>query len=174
VLSSERFYERLPDLRSVVRGATTRAEKRYQTERAAFDADLKTAMNRLEVEPDWTKLLDEDREEIAARLICDLPADASEGDPVRLFRTLLVQKRTLPGLIEELRAEVKRRRPTEPEPEPDGGAEPAGEEVIEADDLVESAVIATTEDLESWLASVREKLAGLLNLNKRIRIKGRG
>src|SRR5690606_10391320 len=52
VLSSERFYERLPDLRSVVRGATTRTEKRYETERAAFDADLKAAMNRLEAEPD--------------------------------------------------------------------------------------------------------------------------
>ena len=174
VLSSERFYERLPDLRSVVRGATTRTEKRYETERAAFDADLKAAMNRLEAEPDWTKLLDEDREEIAARLVCDLPADAGEGDPVRLLQTLLVRKRTLPGLIEELRAEVKRRRPAEPEPEPGGGAEPAGEEVIEADDLVEPAVIATTEDLESWLAAVREKLAGLLKLNKRIRIKGRG
>ena len=85
-----------------------------------------------------------------------------------------MRRRTLPGLIEELKAEIKRRRPAEPEPEPipDEGGEPV-EEIIEADALVEPALITSAADLDSWLAGIREKLAGLLKSNKRIRIKGR-
>ena len=176
VLSSERFHERLPELQGVVRSATARAEKRYAIDRAAYEDDLKKALNGIEAESDWAKLLDEDREEIAAKLACDLPETAENGDPVRLLQTLLVRKRTLPGLIEDLKTEIKRRRPSEPEPEPEpggGGGEPAGEEIVEADTLMQPAVISSMADLDSWLASIREKLAGLLKSNKRIRIKGR-
>jgi len=177
VLSLERFHERLPELRGVIRGAVDRTEKRYAEERLAYEDDLKKALTGLEAEPDWTKLLDEDREEIAAKLACDLPKTAEGGDPVRLLQTLLVRKRTLPGVIEELKAEIRRRRPVEPEPKPEldgnGGEEPGVEEIVEADALVQPALIATPEDLESWLASIREKLAGLLKSNKRIRIRVR-
>jgi hypothetical protein len=177
VLSSDRFHERLPELRGVVRGTVERAEQRYADKRAAYEKSLKKALNGLEADPDWTKLFDEDREEIAAKLTCDMPETAQDGDPIRLLQTLLVRKRTLPGLIEELQDEVKRRRPAEPEPQPepgDGeGGEPVEEEVVEADDLVQSMIIADFDELDSWLASLRDKLAGFLKSNKRIRIKGR-
>jgi hypothetical protein len=176
VLSSDHFHERLPELRGVVRSAVDRTEKRYAIDRAAYEDDLKKALNGLEAEPDWAKLLDEDREEIAAKLACDLPETAENGDPVRLLQTLLVRRRTLPGLIEDLKSEIKRRRPSEPEPEPEpgeGGGETSVEEIVEADTLVPAAVIASAADLDSWLAGIREKLAGLLKSNKRIRIKGR-
>ena len=172
VLSSERFHERLPELRGVIRGAWDLTETRYTDERSTYEDDLRKAVGALEAEPDWPKLLDEDREEIAARLACDLPATVANDDPVRLLQTLLVRKRTLPGLIEELKAEIHRRRPAEPEPGDDG--EPVAEEVVEADTLIEPTVIATAEELESWLASIRDKLAGLLKSHKRIRIKRPG
>ena len=172
VLSSERFHERLPELRGVIRGALDLTERRNTDERSAYEDDLKKAVGSLEAEPDWPKLLDEDREEIAARLACDLLATARNDDPVLLLQTLLVRKRTLPGLIEELKAEIRRRRPGKSEPGDDG--EPVGEEVVEADTLIGSTVIATAEELESWLASIRDKLTGLLKSHKRIRIKGRG
>ena len=174
VLSSERFHERLPELRGVIRAALDRTENRYKDERSAYEDNLKEAVGMLEAEPDWSKLLDEDREEIAARLACDLPVTAGNNEPVRQLQTLLVRKRTLPGLIEELRAEIHRRRPPEPEPEPGDGGEPIEEEVVEADTLVEDTVIATAEELESWLSAIREKLTGLLQSHKRIRLKGRG
>jgi hypothetical protein len=174
VLSSDHFHERLPELRGVVRSAVDRTEKRYAIDRAAYEDDLKRALVGLEAEPDWAKLLDEDREEIAVKLACDLPETAENGDPVRLLQTLLVRKRTLPGLIEDLKAEIKRRRPSEAEPEPgEAGAEPPVEEVVEADTLVPATVIASAAELDSWLTGIREKLAGLLKSNKRIRIKGR-
>ena len=137
---------------------------------------MKKTLGGLEADPDWAKLLDEDREEIAAKLTCDMPEIAENGDPVTQLQTLLVRKGTLAGLIAELREEVKRRRPEEPdaEHEPGGeGSEPAVEEVVEADALLQTTVIASADELESWLASLRDKLAGLLKSNKRIRIKGR-
>jgi hypothetical protein len=137
---------------------------------------LKKALNDLEADPDWAKLLDEDREEIATKLSCDMPETAEDGDPVTQLQTLLVRKRTLAGLIADLREEVKKRRAAEPEPEPVPGeresVEPAEEEVVEADDLVQTTVIASSAELESWLASLRKKLTDLLKSNKRIRIKG--
>ena len=177
VLSSERFHERLCELKSVIRGAVDRAENRYADERTAYEESLKKALDGLEAEPDWARLLDEDREEIAAGLICDMPETAENGDPVTLLQTLLVRKRTLAGLIADLREEVKRRRPAEPkpEPEPDGGEgeDSVMEEIVEADALLQTTVIASSAELESWLDSLRDKLAGLLKSNKRIRIKGR-
>jgi hypothetical protein len=151
-----------------------RTEKRYTVDRAAYEDDLKKALTGLETEPDWAKLLDEDREEIATKLTCDLPPTAGNGDPVRLLQTLLVRRRTLPGLIEELKAEIKRRRPAEPEPlEVKERDEGYGEEVLDLGDLLQPIVLSTPADLDSWLAGIREKLAGLLKSNKRIRIKGR-
>jgi hypothetical protein len=68
VLSTERFHERLPELRGVVRAAADRMEKRYAIDRAVHEDDLKKALAGLETEADWRKLLAEDREEIAAKL----------------------------------------------------------------------------------------------------------
>lgn len=177
VLSSERFHERLPDLRAVVRGAVDRAASRFADERAAYEKSLKKALNDLEAEPGWTRLFDEDREEIAAELNCDMPADAENGDPVTLLQTLLVRKGNLAGLIANLREDIERRRPAEPERQPEIGGgeddESAEEEVLEADVLLPTTVIASSDELETWLAAIRDKLAGLLKTNKRIRIKGR-
>ena len=86
----------------------------------------------------------------------------------------MVRRRTLPGLIEELKAEIKRRRPAEPEqPEVKESKQGYGEEVFDPGDLLQPIVLSTPADLDSWLAGIREKLAGLLKSNKRIRIKGR-
>lgn len=174
ILSSDRFHEQLPELRDVIRSTVDRTKKRYANDRAAYENDLKRALNSLEAESDWMKIQDEDRADIAVRLTCNLPAAAEEGDPVKSLQTLMVRWRTLPGLIEELKAEIKRRRLSLPEPEPGGGGgEQPIEEIVEADTLVPAQVIASTADLEAWLAGIREKLAGLLKSNKRIRIKGR-
>lgn len=172
VLSSERFHEQLPALRGVIRSVMDRTTKRYEGERSAYEDELKKALAVLEAEPDWVKLLTEDREEIASKLLCDLPATAENGDPVRLLQTLLVRRRTLSGAVENLRAEIKQRRPVVPEPGEEGN-EPEGEETVEADALIETAVITSKSDLDAWLESLREKLTGLLKLKKHIRIKGR-
>lgn len=171
VLGSERFYERLPELRGILRGALDRTKDRYKTERTEFAGALKNAISRLEADYDWTRLLDEDREEIAARLECDLPETAEDDDAIRLLQTLLVRRRTLPALLEELRGEIRRRIPPEPAPTAAGSGGPA-EEVLAPESVVRPAVISTAEELESWLGLLRERLMNLIKSNKRIRIKG--
>jgi hypothetical protein len=170
VLSSERFNERMPELRGVIRSITTRTEAKYSKDRAEYEDELRKGLIALEAEPDWTRLLDEDRAEIAAKLTCDLPTMTETGDPVRLLQTLLVRRQTLPGLVEELKAEIKRRQPAETSA---AEGSPVGEEVVEADTLLQPVVISTVADLDAWVTSIREKLAVLLKSNKRIRIKGR-
>lgn len=49
---------------------------------------------------------------------------------------------------------------------------PEAETVIEAEALVEPAVITTAADLDSWLAGIREKLAGLLKAGRRVKVMG--
>jgi hypothetical protein len=174
ILSSERFHERLPDLRGIVRRAIERAEKLYKVELTAYEKSLKKALNRLEADPDWTKLLDEDREEIAAKLTCDMPESSKNDDAVMLLKTLMVRKKTLAGLVEDLRKEVIRKIPQEPkDTKTKEERKPYDEEVLYVDSLIQATVIYTEEELESWLASIRDKLADLLKTNKRIRIKGR-
>ncbi len=177
VLYSDRFHERLPDLRSVIRGVVDRAQSRYADELAAYKESLKKALGGLEADPDWTRLLDEDREEIADKLTCDMPETPENKDSVTLLQTLLVRKRTLAGLIAELREEVKRRCPVEPEPEPEPGeGEDARksfkEEVFEPGDLFGTVLISLKEDLDSWLAGIRGKLTELLEAGKRVKVVG--
>ena len=176
VLASERFHERLPELRGVIRKAVDRTRERYETERAAYAEALKNALARLQADPNWTKLIDEDREEIAGRLVCELPETAEDGDPVQLLRTLLVRKQGLPALLEELRREIKHRLPPEPEPwakVKEGSGEPENVEIVAAEELVQPALIASSTDLDSWLAAIRENLAALLKAGKCIKIMGR-
>lgn len=119
------------------------------------------------------KLLDEDREEIAAKLRCDLPETAGNGDTVTLLQTLLVRKRTLAGLIEELREEVKRRRPAEPEPPEDKYArESFGEEVFKPGDLFGTLLLSSKDGLASWLADIRRKIKELIEAGKRVKVVG--
>lgn len=172
ILSSERFHERLPDLRMIIHGTTDRACSRYEEGYALYEENLQAAVARLESDPYWTKLLDEDREEIAVKLSCEMPESAEAGDPLELLKKILVRKNTLPGLMQELQAEVKRRLPQKPGFDGEGGTEES-EELIEVNALVHPVTIATAEDVDSWLASIRDKLLDLLKSNKRIRIIGR-
>ena len=66
-LSSESFFERLPDLRTVLRSVRERATARCDEENERYLEDLRATQAALEAHPDWARLLDEDRVEIAAR-----------------------------------------------------------------------------------------------------------
>lgn len=172
VLSSDHFHERLPDLRSVIRTISDRAQKKYNDGRSTYEDDLKKALSTIEAELDWPKLLEDDRKEIADKLKNDLPENPEDENMIVLLQTLLARRRTLPGLIEELKNEIKRRRPTEPQPEPAmGESESPEEQAVEADALMQPAVITSEAELDSWLSDMRERLVSILKSKKRIRIK---
>lgn len=173
VLDSERFFERLPDLRGVVRSLSDAAGRTYRRERAEYAKAIKSALAVLEADPDWSTLVDENREEIASRLQVAV-SDAPDADnPVRSLQTLLVRRSMLPTLLEELRKEIQKRKPTQRPSLLQGGAEPE-EEVVTPNAVIEPALITTAEELDGWLAALRSRLAAVLKAHKRIRIKGRG
>jgi hypothetical protein len=177
ILASERFHERLPELRGLIRAVQDNAKNRYSSEHALYIEALAGARSSLESTYNWGRLVDEDREEIVARLTCDLPENVDEGDPVSSVQKIMVRRRSLPALVAELNEEVSRKVPREDE-EPDEwkdgeGVEWETEEVLTSEDLIEPALIATSEQLDNWLSVLRSKLESLLGSKKRIRIKGR-
>ena len=122
--------------------------------------------------PDWTRLLDDDREEIGGHL----QPGSMEVEPdsaVRSLCTVLVRRSAVPGLLQGLLVEVERRRPREPAPigEERKAVEVPVEEIL-ASTLVPSAVIRNAKDLEDWLAALRLRIAGILRGRKHVRIKG--
>ncbi len=172
ILDSETFYEKLPELRAIVRVAEDRAKAGYEEEMTRYKVDLSDARKQLESDPDWVKLMEEDREELAGKIVCDLPEAPREGEEIQMLQTLLVRRRMLPGLVRELKEEMKKRRPVEPEPLSDQDEETT-EEVVDAETLLPSGEIRSSEDLERWLSDVRARLEVLLESNKRIRIRSR-
>jgi hypothetical protein len=174
ILASETFYEKLPELRAVVRVAEDRAKAEYEEEMTRYKEDLSYARKELESDPDWAKLLDEDREELAGKIVCDLPDAPRKAEEIQTLQTLLVRRRMLPGLFRELEEEIQKRRPVEPEPDPDpDGDEETTEEVVDAETLLPSGAITSTGELDMWLDNVKARLQVLLESNKCIRIRSR-
>ncbi len=173
VFASDRFHERLTDLRGVVRSLKDRAKDTYRDEYAGYEADLQAALNVLESAPYWLKISEQDREEIVGKLQADVPTEPDEENPLRSLQTLLVRRSMLAGRREELLEEIRRRVPGEEDTGGDGdGGEEMTEETLTASQLVTAAVIETHADLDTWLGSLRTKIANLLKQRKRVRIKG--
>lgn len=174
VLSSERFHELLPELRGVVRGVVDRAESRYAVERAAYEESLKKALGGLEAEPDWARLLDEDREEIAGKLrAADGGRQSAEDENLIIpLRDVLIRKQGLPALLQQLQDEIGNRIVVRNESrQPENTDEVDKEEIIAVTELIEPAVIGSAEELQKWLSSLQEKLSAILSNGKRVRIR---
>lgn len=169
-LASESFHEHLPALRGAIRGAMDRLRTRYAERLSAYASALQTAVQELEVMSEWTRISQDDQEEIAARFSPDVvPAFPGEGREIADLRLLLTREAGLAALRGEATDEVHRRIPQPPTP-PTPPGEPS-EEVVDLADLAPAGVVRTTADLESWLSSLRTRLGELLRANKHIRIR---
>ena len=171
-LSSESFFERLPDLRTVVRSVRERATARCDEENEGYQEDLRSTLAALEASPDWARLLDEDREEIATRLT-PIPVEVDADNPVRSFRTVAVRRSGMAGLLQELRAEVEKRKPEEHAPAQEDSEE--GEVLVKevfVSTLIPFALIRSSKELDEWLAALRDQIAGFLRDKKYVRIQG--
>ncbi len=171
IFHSERFYEQLPELRRVLREIKERASTLYKAERDEYERDLKDALNKLELEPEWPKLQDEQRAKIAQQLQLDVSENLDQENLVRSLQTVLVRRSTVSGRVEELQRQMKNWVPPQPLVTETGG-DYVLEEEVDASTLMTSAVIQSSDELDTWLASIRGKLLDLLKERKRIRIRG--
>ena len=172
ILGSERFHEQLPDLRGTVRAVRERVRKNYTDEWPQYRESLRTALVSLEARADWVLLSDVAQEEIAARLNLTLPETPADEHLLTDYRTLLVRFRSLPGLLAELESEVTRRRPVEkPLDEEPGPDDLAPVEAIPVRQIIPSQTIASEEELEAWLNSLRALIAERLAAGKQVRFE---
>lgn len=167
VLTSERFFEKLPSLKSVTHSIIAKTQERYAHEFATFKGALEAAQDELERSPQWVRLSDDDRAEIASRLASDLPESAEGVGSVRQLQTLLFRQGTLASLLVDLKHEVELRAPQQ-DVEPD-----SDEEVVAATSLLQPVVLQSPEDLDAWLEALRARLAELLKSKKKVRIERR-
>lgn len=172
ILGSERFHEQLPDLRGTVRAVRERVRTSYTDEWPQYRESLRTALASLEARADWVLLSDVAQEEIAARLNLTLPETPADEHLLTDYRTLLVRFRSLPGLLAELESEVTRRRPVgKPLDEEPGPDDLAPVEAIPVRQIIPSQTIASEEELEAWLNSLRALITERLAAGKQVRFE---
>ncbi|CAG0947531.1 hypothetical protein ANRL1_04234 [Anaerolineae bacterium] len=167
-LRSERFYEQLANVRTIVRAARERTRARYGEVRQEMENGLRAIAATLEAHPDWTVLLDEDRAAIMRRLQFTLPLQPSDRDPVNELKVLLLRRNNLPGLQRELEVEIARRMPPPPPAIMD---EPPEIKSIALADLQPPALITNEAELDDWLKSLRARLVALLRARKQIKFE---
>jgi hypothetical protein len=159
VLSSERFYEQLANLRSLTNGVEERAAAEYRTVYDLYTTDLDSAKQRLEAHEAWLRLAAEDQHDLASRLAPNVPASPHDDNEVADLQSLLVRRGMLAGLQLELEREIARRMPETPTPivevpKPESG----GEAVVSLHDLAAEARISSEPELRGWLESLRDQL----------------
>ena len=165
VLASDTFYMRLADLRGLTRTVRERTARTYRERLTAYQADLAGGRDSLEALPEWLRLTDEDRDDIAGRLVDTFAPAPPDGQGLSGLRLLLVRHGALPGLLQELQQEVVRRAP-----KAGGGGDGLEPVEVALAEVAEPAVISTTDELETWLASVRAAVFAKLAAGLPIRI----
>jgi hypothetical protein len=109
---------------------------------------------------------EEDRNDIMRELQATLPLQATGKDPISELKVLLLRRSVLPGLQNQLEAEIARRVPV---PASDDQIEPEVEQVKFAS-LQPAALITNEAELDEWLKQLRAKLTAMLRARKHLKI----
>jgi hypothetical protein len=169
-LAAENIQEHLPALRGAVRSTIDRVKSRYGERRSAYTASLQSILREFEAKPEWSRLENDDREELARKITpSGLPEVSAAGREVSDLRLLLARESAINALRAEVAGEIQRRLPAPPPAAVP--KEPPTEELVDFADLMIPEVIQTTADLEGWLSSLRAQLNELLKSNRIIRIR---
>ena len=119
--------------------------------------------------PDWMKLSDADRTEIASETIPTLPDVATVGNELAELKLLLFRLDSIPRLRQKLEHEVERRWPR-PRPGP-GESEPDPKLVnLAIGSLTGSVVIRNEAELTAWLDSLGSRIRTSLGAGAPLRL----
>ena len=169
ILASDAFYERLADLRTLVRRVRERAAVAYREQWAGYVDALQQVRGALEIMPDWMKLSDADRTEIASDTVPTLPDAATAGNELAELKLLLFRVDSIPRLRQKLEDEVGQRVPpiiVDPGPDP----EPIN---LAIGSLTRSVVIHNDEELTLWLGDLEARIRTSMGAGALIRIEVR-
>ena len=171
--SSDHFFERMPDLRMVLRTIGDNVGQRYAAIKQQYEAQLTEARNELESTARWLDLTPEDRQDIGGRLTAlGLPDTPRPQRALADLRLLLTRRTGLAALVKTLKHEVDQRTPEDQlESEERAAGETPSVIRITARDLAPPSSIKTAEDLNTWLTEIRERLQVLLSEYNEIRFE---
>jgi hypothetical protein len=169
VNQSERFYEILPDVRTTLQNARERLTGLFHHLEYAYQSALQEAQLDLEALPEWKRVEDVDRAEIAGRLIYQPATLNSLIEVLNAYKALLFLHNGLASRLNGWREEVKRLGVEVVIDEPETESVPEIETVSFAS-LRPSALIAREADLDTWLNSLKQRLLERLKAGKKIRL----
>lgn len=110
VLASERFFERMSDLRGAVDRVMGRLRAAYSSRREELNTRLKGLMEALEAIPGWSRLTEDDLAYLADRMKhAEVAEQVREGREFQDFQRVLLRRAELAGLQHELLTELGRR-----------------------------------------------------------------
>lgn len=171
VLASEDFTTRLADLRSVMRQVRERAATRYRDALVAYEAGVSGVRDSIEALPEWVEIGDDARQEIARHLEHDLPSRPPDGTEIDSLRTVLFKRNTLLALRRDLEGMIEQAAHRGKSIGEDRAlAQPVDFELAP---LATRTVIHTPEELDTWLASVRDAIANALKAGAPVRLRVR-
>jgi hypothetical protein len=170
IVSSESFHQRMADLRDAQRALTRSVRALYHAEREPLLRALDEVRKRLEARPEWIRISDEDRVEIATELVATgLPEEPQE--PLGALQRVLTRRLGLADLEERLARKVDRRRifmmianaridddEGDDVPSDDADAPMNLVESVPIGDLLPDAELANAADVERWIADLRARL----------------
>lgn len=179
ILASERFFERMGDLRAAVERVHGRIRVLYTQRRTAWQQTLAALVPELESLPGWTRLTEEDRAFIASRIQqANLPEVTREHAELQDLQRLLVRETSLPRLREVLKGEVVGRVPKEvSQPQAEAQPFPAAEArplpqpgmpyhlpAAERGEgtVLSSEVLTTPEEVRQWLQLLQPQLEAIV------------
>lgn len=171
IIQSESFYEKIPDLRVIIRKTEERICSQYIHEKQQYEEELKQFKSGLERMQGWVNLTEEERADILSKLETNLPPEADAQNPAQSLKLAITRKQTLPALYESQKKRVQEAEKSNYVIS-DGDDPDAGDErVILAGELVEPWVIENQDDLNNWMEKLKTKITELLKNKKRIRIE---
>ncbi len=160
---SSQFYEMLPDIRSTLQAARERLQAQLIQLTDEYQKALQQAQLELESLPEWRRLEDADRAEIASRLTYRFTAPANLTEVLNTYKSVLFQSNGLASRFNNLREEVKN---LVPQPE----EEPEEVETISLINFRPAAIISDEPGLNDWLSGVKQRLLERLKAGKKIRL----
>ncbi|WP_055669755.1 BREX system P-loop protein BrxC [Desnuesiella massiliensis] len=184
VFLSENFFEKLPDLRGVIRAVTDRTVELYINVFTSFKDEIKRASQELESVDEWLLVSDEDREELSKKLDFNIQSSPNKDNPLIDLRMLLTTQATLLRHLELIKDELRKRKPIEIEDfggysndydddsvDEDGDNQYGEVDVVYLNEFIPSQTITNYEQLECWLDSIRIKMEQLLRNKRCIRVE---
>jgi hypothetical protein len=173
ILKLDNFYEKLPELRRLIRNIKERIVNQFNIEHFEYTKELDAVVSVIEAHRMWGKLSEEERAYHINQLKTTVPVEADHEMPGESLKLVLHRSQTLSARKEKVIRQLNNKaEEIEKERLKAGENGENGDEVLLSGvELFEPKLLENTADLDNWLSTIREKIVEHLKKNYRVRVK---